>query len=235
MPRKEGMKEALSIEDALGNLETWLDAPGSYAETIPWLAAIHESADYPLYREMVSTRASVASATIDVDVDRFRGLAQRSDMGAPPPQGAPGGQWGAPPPQGAPGGQWGAPPPQGAPGGQWGAPPPQGAPGGQWGAPPPQGAPGGQWGAPPPQGAPGGQWGAPGHGQAHYPLARPGGGSLACARCNSAAAPIVTSKVTTAGWVVFAVLALTFTCLCWIPLVTMKETEYRCPHCRALR
>ena len=170
MPRKEGMKEALSIEDALGNLETWLDAPGSYAETIPWLAAIHESADYPLYREMVSTRASVASATIDVDVDRFRGLAQRSDMGAPPPQGAPGGQWGA-----------------------------------------------------------------PGHGQAHYPLARPGGGSLACARCNSAAAPIVTSKVTTAGWVVFAVLALTFTCLCWIPLVTMKETEYRCPHCRALR
>lgn len=53
-----------------------------------------------------------------------------------------------------------------------------------------------------------------------------------CPYCRSSAGVYATEKISTAGWVVFAIMLA----LCW-PLffigLLMKETEYRCRHCAA--
>jgi hypothetical protein len=62
------------------------------------------------------------------------------------------------------------------------------------------------------------------------PLARSG---YKCPRCGSHNPPIIDSRISVAGWVVFAIMIVTGICLplCWIGLL-MKEDYTICPMCR---
>ncbi|MEZ5306846.1 MAG: LITAF-like zinc ribbon domain-containing protein [Pyrinomonadaceae bacterium] len=53
----------------------------------------------------------------------------------------------------------------------------------------------------------------------------------ACPRCGSTSYPIIDRKISTAGWIVFSVLLLTFLPLFWIGFL-IKEDVYRCPVCQ---
>jgi hypothetical protein len=55
-----------------------------------------------------------------------------------------------------------------------------------------------------------------------------------CAVCGCTATPILKQRISTAGWIVFAVLIFLCIFLCWIPLITMREQSHACPQCRAL-
>lgn len=51
-----------------------------------------------------------------------------------------------------------------------------------------------------------------------------------CPRCGSNAAPRIERKISNAGWIVFAVLLVTFFPLFWIGFL-IKEQVAVCPHC----
>jgi len=52
-----------------------------------------------------------------------------------------------------------------------------------------------------------------------------------CPFCGYQGPPLHITKVSTAGWVVFAVLLLLCFVFCWIGLL-MKDSDTRCPQCR---
>lgn len=62
------------------------------------------------------------------------------------------------------------------------------------------------------------------------PLAHTG---YKCPRCSSHNAPVIDSRISVAGWVIFAAMIVTGVCLplCWIGLL-MKEDYTVCPVCR---
>jgi len=55
-----------------------------------------------------------------------------------------------------------------------------------------------------------------------------------CPFCHHPGVMQSTSKVSTGGWIVFALLALSCVgvLLCWIPLLVMKDTMTFCPNCK---
>ena len=57
-------------------------------------------------------------------------------------------------------------------------------------------------------------------------------GRFACPYCGSDAPPRDETQISSGGWVLFVVL-LVFLCwpVCWIPLITMKETVRKCGDC----
>jgi len=52
-----------------------------------------------------------------------------------------------------------------------------------------------------------------------------------CPRCGSPIAPVTERKISTAGWIVFAVLLVTFPPLFWIGFL-IKENVMTCPVCK---
>ncbi len=66
--------------------------------------------------------------------------------------------------------------------------------------------------------------------QQHAPLYS--GGPVTCPRCGSQHMPGFARKISTAGWVVFAVLLVVFFPLFWIGLL-MKEDVQICPVCNS--
>lgn len=58
-----------------------------------------------------------------------------------------------------------------------------------------------------------------------------------CPSCGDDGAPIVDKRISTGGWVLFAVLILFCTPLCFLPFVldSCKEEVRRCGHCGASR
>jgi len=53
-----------------------------------------------------------------------------------------------------------------------------------------------------------------------------------CRACGYAGQAMTLSKVSTGGWVVFAILLFVCFPLFWIPLITMKDRRAQCPQCR---
>jgi len=85
---------------------------------------------------------------------------------------------------------------------------------------PPQG-----YGPPPGYGAPQGY--PPGYGQG-YPMQGPP--PWTCRACGMQGAPIITTKISTGGWVVFVLLLLFCFPLFWVGLL-MKDKIALCPRC----
>ncbi|MBK9031926.1 MAG: hypothetical protein IPL61_11470 [Myxococcales bacterium] len=54
-----------------------------------------------------------------------------------------------------------------------------------------------------------------------------------CMRCGYAGQAMMVQKISSGGWVLFAVLLLFFFPLCWIGLL-MKDTRCQCPMCRVM-
>ena len=56
-----------------------------------------------------------------------------------------------------------------------------------------------------------------------------------CPQCNHEGTPVVTRRVNTVGWILFAVLLFVFFPLCWLPLIVdaCKEEVYQCENCTA--
>lgn len=54
-----------------------------------------------------------------------------------------------------------------------------------------------------------------------------------CRACGFAGHAMVSSKVSTGGWVVMCLLLLLCLPLFWIPLLAMKDRLTCCPNCRA--
>lgn len=71
---------------------------------------------------------------------------------------------------------------------------------------------------------------------AHEPdtdFASPSTAVFRCPYCQASGLPVVEHKVSTAGWVLFVLLLLSFIgiIVCWIPLVFMKDEVRRCRYC----
>jgi hypothetical protein len=62
----------------------------------------------------------------------------------------------------------------------------------------------------------------------------PGGTEPLCPFCQQPARTIAVEQISTAGWVIFAVLIMTCIPLCWIGLL-MKETKQKCSRCGMIR
>ena len=56
-----------------------------------------------------------------------------------------------------------------------------------------------------------------------------------CKACGHVGQAMIASKISTGGWILFAILLLACvtTPFCWIPLVAMKDRHPECPRCRA--
>jgi hypothetical protein len=88
-----------------------------------------------------------------------------------------------------------------------------------------------------------GQGGGGGHGggyqagyQAGYGMVPVGPGPMApfhCRSCGYAGHAMIVQKISTAGWIVFALLLLFCLPLFWIGLL-MKENRSQCPNCRVM-
>lgn len=98
----------------------------------------------------------------------------------------------------------------------------------------PQGQPYGygNYAPPPPQGQP---YASGGYGQqqqyyAPQPQMYPAAVPMQCPYCHAYAPPRMVQKISTAGWVVFAVLLFFCFPLCWIGLL-MKEDQRACNNC----
>lgn len=66
---------------------------------------------------------------------------------------------------------------------------------------------------------------------AHYVPAMAMQAPWRCPHCGYAGHALVTSKVSTAGWVVFTLLLVFTIIFCWIGLL-IKENKMMCPQCR---
>ena len=56
---------------------------------------------------------------------------------------------------------------------------------------------------------------------------------VTCPHCDHNGRPIVTKRVSTGGWILFAVLLLACFVICWLPFVldSCKEEVWKCESC----
>ncbi len=83
--------------------------------------------------------------------------------------------------------------------------------------------------------APAPQWAPTAQPPSAYPMARAPQGPMAhyqCHHCGANRPPIVRSRVTTSGWVFFAVLLMLCFITSFLPLITMREQYQVCGSCR---
>jgi uncharacterized membrane protein len=66
------------------------------------------------------------------------------------------------------------------------------------------------------------------------PASPMGMATFRCPSCGYAGHAMITERVSTGGWIVFAVLLLVCFPIFWIPLITMKERKAQCPNCRLM-
>jgi uncharacterized membrane protein len=71
-----------------------------------------------------------------------------------------------------------------------------------------------------------------GHNPYHAPAAPMVAPPFQCRACGHVGHAAISTKISTNGWIVFAIML--FLCLpfCWIPLLGMKERKAVCPQCR---
>jgi hypothetical protein len=72
-----------------------------------------------------------------------------------------------------------------------------------------------------------------GYGPPPTDYGQPPPGPFQCRACSYAGHAMVTTKVSTGGWILMVVVLCLFFPLFWVPLVSLKDCVTQCPNCRA--